>query len=193
MTREEIALREWQLSGDELTIRFTRPYRDGTDAECVAKAVRAFVEALAKPGADVPEGWVLVPREPTEAMIEAFAEAHHELGFHAWANCSFVWPRMLATAPPAPADDADGWRPIETAPKDGTRVLLWPHNCVGWWEFGDDQWMVLAIPLNEDHTIADDWREPSALTFCVYADQLGREPLLWHPLPPPPQPKEGER
>jgi hypothetical protein len=48
-------------------------------------------------------------------MIGAYCEAHHELGFHAWANCSVVWPRMLATAPPAPADDGDGWRPIATA------------------------------------------------------------------------------
>jgi hypothetical protein len=46
--------------------------------------------------------WVLIPREPTEAMINAYCEAHHELGVYAWTNASFVLPRMIAAAPPAP-------------------------------------------------------------------------------------------
>jgi hypothetical protein len=123
MTREEIALREWQLSGDELTIRFTRPYRDGTDAECVAKAVRAFVEALAKPGADVPEGWRLVPLEMTGEMWSAArselsgpvsmiqgADSYEMASAHADRIPEKLWPVLLAAAPPPPSQPKESAR-----------------------------------------------------------------------------------
>jgi hypothetical protein len=82
------------------------------------------------------------------------------------------------------------WQPIDTAPKDGTAVLLcraidadgnpidWRENSLGvfvqvaaWWE-GDDDWIVYCSQA----------REP-ALHF---------EPTHWMPLPSPPdtQPKE---
>jgi hypothetical protein len=79
------------------------------------------------------------------------------------------------------------WQPIETAPKDGERILLAPHMMTGWWEFGDNEWMVLGIPLNEDHSIAVDWTVQPKLFFCLYAKQFGIEPTHWHPLPAPPE------
>lgn len=84
------------------------------------------------------------------------------------------------------------WKPIETAPQDGTPILLagvGPMGCsVGWWEFGDEQWMVNAIPLAEDQTIAFDWNEKPAMFFCVYAiEEYMGVPTHWQPLPEPPQ------
>ena len=72
--------------------------------------------------------------------------------------------------------------PIADAPRDGTPVLLWPHSMVGWWEFGDNEWMVMSIPLNEDLTIAHDWTKPKRF-FCVYARMFGEEPTHYLPMP----------
>ncbi|MFS0736974.1 hypothetical protein ABC347_07980 [Sphingomonas sp. 1P06PA] len=72
----------------------------------------------------VPEGMVLVPREPTEAMIEAA-----RIDIQCRRDCivskctaKAAYAAMIAAAPPAPA--VQGWQPIETAPKDGTAFLF---------------------------------------------------------------------
>jgi hypothetical protein len=88
-----------------------------------------------------PSEWVMVPREPTEAMIEAYCTKLHELGFTSWVNFSTLWPIMIA-ASPSPVSGG-GWRTMESAPRDGTVVLLWAAH---WrspetgWTFGDDSW-----------------------------------------------------
>lgn len=79
-----------------------------------------------------------------------------------------------------------GWQPIESAPKDGTLIILFPNYQVGWWEFGDDKWMTDAVPLNDDKTIANDWIEPPKMWFCVYANVRGVEPTHWMQFPEPP-------
>src|SRR5690606_4654015 len=70
----------------------------------------------------------------------------------------------------------DGWQPIETAPKDGTRVLLW----FGWHDLpvvGDFRhgrwWSVHSLGGNLPHPNGMDWKEVI-------------EPSCWRPLPPPP-------
>lgn len=65
--------------------------------------------------------WVLVPREPTEAMVRA--------GVGADINCIEAYAAMLAAAPQPPAEaQAQGggevWRPMDTAPRDGTLLRL---------------------------------------------------------------------
>jgi hypothetical protein len=78
------------------------------------------------------DGWVLVPREPPEAMVRAFNDARpgnavqDDEGY--WTAPASDWFRaryaaMLAAAPPA-----DGWQPIETAPRDTTTT--WPSEPV---------------------------------------------------------------
>jgi len=80
-----------------------------------------------------------------------------------------------------------GWQPIESAPKDGTGVLLYPHMATAHWEFGDEQWIVLEIPLNADRTIMRDWNEKWGLWYCLYANVRGVEPTHWMSLPEPPE------
>lgn len=58
------------------------------------------------------------------------------------------------------------WQPIETAPRDGTRILLfregWHVNCaVGYWRI--------------------DWHE-----FAPVGGECFPQPTHWMPLPPPP-------
>jgi len=104
------------------------------------------------------DGWVLAPREPTEAMVDAGYQAmfNHD-------NVVDIYRAMLAAAPPV-----DGWQPIETAPRDGTPVLAyWPGEAamfgVVMWD-GDDwreseyvwryptHWMPLPQPPNNERT-----------------------------------------
>jgi hypothetical protein len=72
------------------------------------------------------DGLVLVPREPTEAMLRTMGDYRHN------ASAKVAWAAILAAAPPV-----DGWQAIETAPKDRTSVLaaihadLFPRICPG--------------------------------------------------------------
>lgn len=54
------------------------------------------------------EGWVLVPREPTEAMIEAMSDAGNAAGCSEWrmrSEMRAAYPAMLAAAPTPPTTD----------------------------------------------------------------------------------------
>jgi len=67
---------------------------------------------------------------------------------------------------------ADGWRPIETAPKDGTWVLV----C--------DRCRCRIASNYYDHDQRDEWTTDGE-GFLI-------QPKLWQPLPPRPQEKGGE-
>lgn len=62
-----------------------------------------------------------------------------------------------------------GWRPIETAPKDGTNILLAHPSAVfdGYWDELSRGWV-------------DDVTD-------LYEDKITYEPTHWMPLPPPPE------
>lgn len=92
---------------------------------------------------------------------------------------------IMSTLRPEAASPAAGWRPIETAPKDG-RVFL---GAMG---------EVIALT---------GWKESPAMGFwaCSYPDDLegcgpyigimvrGWRPTMWKPLPEPPSPSEEAR
>lgn len=66
------------------------------------------------------------------------------------------------------------WQPIESAPKDGTKVDLWTFNgerwCDCWWHKGQEAW-------------ASDWSCQSERGFVIRYGQ----PTHWMPLPAPPE------
>ncbi|MBO9624119.1 MAG: hypothetical protein J7500_15535 [Sphingomonas sp.] len=76
-------------------------------AECRA------ILALAASDQSVAGGWVLVPREPTEAMIEAYFDRCRDLGFTAHITAAAAWSAMIAAAPTAQSGGA-------TTPKEPT-------------------------------------------------------------------------
>jgi hypothetical protein len=81
---------------------------------------------------------------------------------------------FLAGAAWHPADDGEaaGWRPIETAPKDGTHILMWRPSKAGavvkeaWWQ--------------TDSPFGPGWGGHG----WMYSTWL--QPTHWMPLPPPP-------
>ena len=88
-------------------------------------------------------------------------------------------PRMLmneaattleADAPAVPQEPV-AWQPIETAPKDGSRVLLWWDGAVR------EGWCAGAGKSRD----GGDWWRSHSLTVCA-----GR-PTQWMPLPPAPE------
>jgi len=96
------------------------------------------------------------------------------------------------TCPPLSALP-EGWRPIETAPKNGSTMLLGYLNIAGKWRTTRGQWM------SEDE-IAETWKDPDDgeegwYETCVEADDIPNcwriNPSHWMPLPKAPDaPKE---
>ena len=79
--------------------------------------------------------WVLVPREPTDEMIEAMCRTTACFPGSDLSTDEMdarMWSSMIAAAPPAPAVD-HGWRPIESAPRDGTAIWCGAWSKAGYW------------------------------------------------------------
>lgn len=90
----------------------------------------------------------------------------------------------LKEAAAALAVRGDGWLPIESAPKDGTRVFLWIEwsdvPVVG--EFSHKRWWA-----DTEHY------EVSCGTYCyggTVSSDKNMKPTHWMPLPVAPQPQE---
>jgi hypothetical protein len=91
-------------------------------------------------------------------------------GDYYWPFAQAAWQAWQARAALSAPQDS-GWQPIDTAPKDGTRVLiaLWAWNQPNterlyyWAEFCEGEWC-----------------EPDNLDIQYFA------PTHWRPLPPPP-------
>jgi hypothetical protein len=77
------------------------------------------------------------------------------------------------------------WQPIETAPKDGQMIILYPNWRIVWWEFGDEEWMYDAVPIEmmNGEAVISCRKEPGPL-YCRYANDV--QPTHWMPLPEPP-------
>lgn len=105
----------------------------------------------------------------------------------------------LAAAPASPepaGNEAPGrggaWQPIETAPKDGTEIILaiansvgshWVH--IGWWNEGDSfPWRFIDTFTLEPHGCCDDEDADRTPVNGSKAEQVTH----WMPLPAAPAP-----
>ena len=83
-----------------------------------------------------------------------------------------------------PTAQAEGWRPIETAPKDGTYLLLWEQYStnpfVGCWAFG-----VWAV--SHEHVDAEGGWDGANVVDSISQERITH----WMPLPNPPTSAEG--
>jgi hypothetical protein len=75
----------------------------------------------------------------------------------------------------------DDWQPIETAPKDGTRILAY----IPWkWADGGEGEQLDVIAWDERATM---WFSPTAPNYVQGCDSECL-PTHWQPLPDPPKP-----
>lgn len=115
----------------------------------------------------IPAGWKLVPIEPTEEMkasVDCAGEKWSWLSGQAWAS---GWKSMVGAAPQADLS----WQPIETAPKDGTKIDLW----VNWSEVGE--W----YRSPDAYWTGSDWMLSSGFTILQYKYTLSA--THWMPAP----------
>lgn len=88
------------------------------------------------------------------------------------AESQHYYHKLRARITDALAEKDEGWMPIETAPKDGTKIKL---LC----EFGEDEGFYC------DYTKRD-WN-PSGLPGEWSTDKGNGDPTHWRPLPPLPK------
>lgn len=73
-------------------------------------------------------------------------------------------------------EQTTGWQPIETAPKDGTSILAYPHYVVTHWAGPDEA-------MSVDGCFTGRWDDDFQAYWCV------RNLTHWMHLPSPPEPK----
>jgi len=143
---------------------------------------RATVQPLYPhpPASAVPDGWKLVPMQITAAIacaLEMCAPPDHPL--HTMVITAQLvkdwqpqWDAALKAAPPAPAAQSP-WKPIETAPTDGSTCIVTNGSVVGeaWFSQDNDGWWW----ANTHPTDATDGR--------------AWNPTYWMPLPQLPEAK----
>jgi hypothetical protein len=114
---------------------------------------------------------ILAEREHCADIVESFSpggeryEYGHDDSSMMVAIRGAILEGRLSMNPPKKFESLDGWKPIETAPKDGSLILAYAEH---WSEFHLVQW----------DAGEDGWREGSWL--FVYP------PNVWRSLPKPP-------
>lgn len=111
-----------------------------------------------------------------EAARAAVRDAYDE--HEPWGGDTLADEAIAAYLAAIEAERPSGWRPIATAPKDGTWILARFPSC------GEHRYMVVQW-----HCLWDNWILPD-LDRCVGMDGTSIKFSHWQPLPPPP--KEGE-
>lgn len=129
--------------------------------EEIRKTSGAWTPLLLAPQPAIPDGWKLVPVEPTPEMLESAASYGGRGGYSAVRrdDASAIWRDMLATAP-QPAI-SDGWIAVkDRLPDTSDTVLVCAGGLVvigvyeanfGWWfmgaDFGDNDHATHWTPL----------------------------------------------
>lgn len=138
---------------------------------------------------DVVAGWKLVPIEPTPEMLsDAGVVENYDVDAGGKSDADHIaWWKAMVAASPSTADVA-GWMPIETAPKDGTPVLLLIA------ETDDSNFMEDALlgrtigmyGVNGGPEVDPTWSFPG-WNWCGDEFENGRgTPIKWQPLPAAP-------
>ena len=116
----------------------------------------------------------MTPEEKAHAIIQSFGPQQ---------TVSEIAPELLKLIAQDIEDASPKWQPIETAPEDGTEVLL-SNEDDGYVEKG--HYVAPAQMIEDEDDDRPDW-------FTTDGDYLGRvgeslvAPTVWMPLPEPPE------
>lgn len=136
------------------------------------------------PPAAVPEGWVMVPREPTSEMDAAFLKTLDWMNGptadqqrEAWRQENRRrWALMIAAAPAAPAIETDA----PGGQQEAMALIRWAHDTL--YEIN---------PSNYDHDEVCRLNDASVEVILAFAQFLGEPPLTDGDDPAPAAPTEG--
>lgn len=79
------------------------------------------------------------------------------------------------------SDCKAGWMPIETAPRDGTPILVYEPSNVP----GPDNFSLVTWFTWNDGT-GGKWQLAECGSYAADGDTMNDDPTHWMPLPPPP-------
>lgn len=185
------------------------------DPLALARAIFTNVESRATPAdhsvpVAIPEGWKLVPLEPTETMVvdgfeswpaQFFSSPEEWEAFEAMSGCQkaahkarLCYRAMLAAAPQAPQKDAesvrDAWISIdERLPEI---IEMYPGSGTG----NSDPVLVYLDDENDEGKQIAVWRcfrGGQGDTTTIHWDWKSPKVTHWQPLPAPPQTPIGEQ
>jgi len=119
--------------------------------------------------------------EPAESLLQEMKEQQ--------------WLAQARAALEAYRSQPDGWRPIETAPKDGTCVLLGEYVYNNTWagflpepyDDDEDEWKTYFYQF-VGGWVENDYDKPCWRAAEYHA--FGHNPTHWMPLPAPPEPEK---
>ena len=110
----------------EQLLAYVEGYCGGRDNPEFERMVRMEINNRLMLAPSITDGWKLVPIEPTVEAIKAMRKIMGYVGGFpnlGIIRASKLYGAVIDTAPNSPANK--GWRPIETAPKDGTQFDVW--------------------------------------------------------------------
>lgn len=158
--------------------------------EATGHRYAGWLAALATKAAPEPVAWL-----DAKTLHEIVANPHGAIAMHRWLAICAPDPftqrtiPMYTTPPPAPLGEPPEWRPIETAPKDGTAVLvmrnIWPGTATG---FAED--------CNGHNTYVAAWWTNRWVCYMDWIDDptCPIKPTHWMPIPAPPtNPAQAEK
>ena len=156
---------------------------------------RAYCDYIEQMGRAVCLGWEYKTKHGkfSEAELKGHTKAGELFGRHkAFAEAANALEGSAAPLAAPPTAQAKGWRPIETAPKDGRTLLLGYFNSAGKWRTTRGEW------LSQDRI--DEYAEdPDCMSLgwheTTVEDDDGKcwpiDPTHWMPVPLPPTSAEG--
>jgi len=157
------------------------------ESASLADAQVIALEALALPTADenlyldgvnvehnnapaVPQGWKLVPIEPTREMLMAALDVENASYDNHQHVLTEQWKDMLAAAPVK--NDYCTWLPIESVPKNGSQIILRKGDRIG-----AAMWVIW--PATPEHEYGEGW----TVGFDGNTWDGPNAPTHWTPLP----------
>jgi hypothetical protein len=163
--------------------------RNGTDQQADAVLAllednEALCEAVDKRIAERDEARALSAQESKPVAWEPVGTVDNLSGYVRWKilpgdmSSGTVLYRAATSVSAQDASTKDGWKPIETAPKDDTRVLILDHGIqfIAKWSNEADHGHALVAPGWQIHYCHED------LWYCTAT----ATPTHWQPLPEPP-------
>lgn len=169
---------------------------NGSDIEIEAKIVcRAYLSTVTPPGSGEDAVWTAeqLAEADTEAAVTHFL-IHNKRHDEAFADAFLEFAKTLKAS--AAAAGRDQWRPIESAPKDGTEILVYvdvasvPVVHIAWYR-NKAEWEESGRPSGWDSL--EEWEGWWSYTENSVSQTKLEDfklPTHWMPLPPSPSTKE---